>query len=421
MEKIIILDFGSQVTQLIGRRLREINVFCEIYPYNKVPALDDSVKGIILSGSPCSVRDANAPKAEITTGKIPVLGICYGAQYLAHTRGGKVEASNTREYGRAILRKVADSPLLKDISPKTQVWMSHGDTISKLPEGAEVIASTADVENAAYQFKDEPTYAVQFHPEVYHTTEGAKILANFALNICGCKGDWTPDSFIETTVAELKAIIGQDKVILGLSGGVDSTVAAMLLNKAIGSQLLELGMPQARFEIRVAPLTDYGPQGLDEVGFYFSANPGEEEKLLQKVASGGELSRIALAIKTVAASRDASVPSMVFDEIDTGIGGRTAQMVAERIALVAGYKQVLCITHLPQIACMADVHLYIAKHSQGEQTQTNVHALSPRERVSEIARMASGADATAASLDNAREMMQHAQQKKARFRQQRQG
>ena len=237
MEKIIILDFGSQVTQLIGRRLREINVFCEIYPYNKVPALDDSVKGIILSGSPCSVRDANAPKAEITTGKIPVLGICYGAQYLAHTRGGKVEASNTREYGRAILRKVADSPLLKDISPKTQVWMSHGDTIFKLPEGAEVIASTADVENAAYQFKDEPTYAVQFHPEVYHTTEGAKILANFALNICGCKGDWTPDSFIETTVAELKAIIGQDKVILGLSGGVDSTVAAMLLNKAIGSQL----------------------------------------------------------------------------------------------------------------------------------------------------------------------------------------
>ena len=201
MEKIIILDFGSQVTQLIGRRLREINVFCEIYPYNKVTALDDSVKGIILSGSPCSVRDANAPKAEITTGKIPVLGICYGAQYLAHTRGGKVEASNTREYGRAILRKVADSPLLKDISPKTQVWMSHGDTISKLPEGAEVIASTADVENAAYQFKDEPTYAVQFHPEVYHTTEGAKILANFALNICGCKGDWTPDSFIETTVA----------------------------------------------------------------------------------------------------------------------------------------------------------------------------------------------------------------------------
>jgi len=236
MDKIIILDFGSQVTQLIGRRLRELNVFCEIFPYNKVPALTADVKGIILSGSPCSVRDANAPKVEIPGG-IPVLGICYGAQYLAHTRGGKVEASASREYGRAILRKVAESPLLKGVGAETQVWMSHGDTISKLPEGACVIASTADVENAAYQFAGEPTYAVQFHPEVYHTTEGSKILANFALDICGCKGDWTPDSFIETTVACLKAQIGSDKVILGLSGGVDSTVAAVLLNKAVGRQL----------------------------------------------------------------------------------------------------------------------------------------------------------------------------------------
>ena len=236
MDKIVILDFGSQVTQLIGRRLRELNVFCEIFPYNKVPALTADVKGIILSGSPCSVRDANAPKVEIPGG-IPVLGICYGAQYLAHTRGGKVEASASREYGRAILRKVAESPLLKGVDAETQVWMSHGDTISKLPEGACVIASTADVENAAYQFAGEPTYAVQFHPEVYHTTEGSKILANFALDICGCKGDWTPDSFIETTVACLKAQIGSDKVILGLSGGVDSTVAAVLLNRAVGRQL----------------------------------------------------------------------------------------------------------------------------------------------------------------------------------------
>ena len=236
MEKIVILDFGSQVTQLIGRRLRELNVFCEIFPYNKVPALTADVKGIILSGSPCSVRDANAPKVEIPGG-IPVLGICYGAQYLAHTRGGKVEASASREYGRAVLRKVAESPLLKGVGAETQVWMSHGDTISKLPEGACVIASTADVENAAYQFAGEPTYAVQFHPEVYHTTEGSKILANFALDICGCKGDWTPDSFIETTVACLKAQIGSDKVILGLSGGVDSTVAAVLLNRAVGRQL----------------------------------------------------------------------------------------------------------------------------------------------------------------------------------------
>ena len=239
MNKIVILDFGSQVTQLIGRRLRELNVYCEIYPYNKVPALDDSVKGVILSGSPCSVRDGNAPQVDLSLfrGKLPLLGICYGAQYLAFKGGGKVEASNSREYGRAMLRVVADSPLLKGVQAETQVWMSHGDTISALPAGAEVIASTADVENAAYQFIGEPTYAVQFHPEVYHTTEGTQMLANFALGICGCKGDWTPDSFIETTVEALRAQIGTDKVILGLSGGVDSTVAGVLLNKAIGSRL----------------------------------------------------------------------------------------------------------------------------------------------------------------------------------------
>ncbi len=240
MNKILILDFGSQVTQLIGRRLRELNVFCEIYPYNKVPAMDESVKGVILSGSPCSVRDANAPQVDLSLfrGRLPLLGICYGAQYLAHTGGGKVENSNSREYGRAMLDVVkADSPLLKGVSAHTQVWMSHGDTISALPEGAEVIASTADVENAAFQFAGEPTFAVQFHPEVYHTTEGTQMLSNFALGICGCKGDWTPASFIETTVADLRAQIGNDKVILGLSGGVDSTVAGVLLNKAIGHNL----------------------------------------------------------------------------------------------------------------------------------------------------------------------------------------
>ena len=240
MEKIIILDFGSQVTQLIGRRLRELNVFCEIYPYDKVPALDDGVKGVILSGSPCSVRDTNAPQVDLSLlrGRLPLLGICYGAQYLAHTGGGKVENSNSREYGRAMLDVVApDSPLLQGVSPHTQVWMSHGDTISALPSGARVIASTADVTNAAFQIDGEPTYAVQFHPEVFHTTEGSRMLANFALGICGCKGDWTPDSFIETTVADLRAKIGDDKVILGLSGGVDSTVAGVLLNKAIGHNL----------------------------------------------------------------------------------------------------------------------------------------------------------------------------------------
>ena len=239
MNKILILDFGSQVTQLIGRRLRELNVFCEIYPYNKVPALDADVKGVILSGSPCSVRDANAPQVDLSLfrGKLPLLGICYGAQYMAHCCGGKVENSNSREYGRAMLDVTADSPLLKGVSAHSQVWMSHGDTISALPAGAKVIASTAYVENAAFQFAGEPTYAVQFHPEVYHTAEGSKILANFALDICGCKGDWTPASFIETTVADLRAQIGDDKVILGLSGGVDSTVAGVLLNKAIGHNL----------------------------------------------------------------------------------------------------------------------------------------------------------------------------------------
>ena len=240
MNKIIILDFGSQVTQLIGRRLRELNVFCEIYPYNKVPALDDSVKGVILSGSPCSVRDSNAPQMDLSLvkGRFPLLGICYGAQYIAHSCGGKVEGSLAREYGRAMLDVIRpDSPLLDGVSVHSQVWMSHGDTISRLPEGGVAIARTADIPYAAYQIEGEATYAVQFHPEVFHTTEGSKILANFAFGICGLKGDWTPDSFIETTVADLRARLGDDQVILGLSGGVDSTVAGVLLNKAIGHRL----------------------------------------------------------------------------------------------------------------------------------------------------------------------------------------
>ncbi|MBP5172846.1 MAG: glutamine-hydrolyzing GMP synthase [Bacteroidales bacterium] len=239
MEKIFIIDFGSQVTQLIGRRLRELNVYCEIYPYNKVPAPDENVKGVILSGSPCSVRDANAPQMDLTPirGRLPILGICYGAQYLAHVFGGKVEASNRREYGRAMLKRVGPSTLFSGVSPETQVWMSHGDTITSLPLCAHIIGSTPDVAYAAFQFDGEPIYGVQFHPEVFHTVEGSRIIANFALAICGCRGDWTPDSFIESTVQSLREQIGEDKVILGLSGGVDSTVAAVLLHKAIGPRL----------------------------------------------------------------------------------------------------------------------------------------------------------------------------------------
>ncbi len=239
-EKILIFDFGSQFTQLIGRRLRELNVYCEIVPFNKKGVLDESVKGVILSGSPFSVRDEKAPQIDLTDikGKLPLLAVCYGAQYIAHSFGGEVNPSIAREYGRAILSiNAPECPLFKGVKDRSQVWMSHGDTIADLPDGAEVIASTADVHNAAYRIEGEETYAVQFHPEVFHSEEGPKILENFVMNVCGCKGDWTPDSFIESTVQELRSKIGEERVILGLSGGVDSSVAAVLLNKAIGDKL----------------------------------------------------------------------------------------------------------------------------------------------------------------------------------------
>lgn len=239
-EKILILDFGSQYTQLIARRVRELNVYCEIYPYNHYPVPDASVKGVILSGSPFSVRDEKAPRPDLSSikGQLPLLGVCFGAQYLAHHFGGEVKASNKREYGRANLAFVDKSSLLfKGIGDNSQVWMSHGDTIEKLPDGCRVIASTADVKNAAFQVEGEVTYGIQFHPEVYHSTEGKELLRNFVVDICGCLQNWTPDSFVETTVAELKQKLGDDRVILGLSGGVDSTVAAMLLHRAIGRNL----------------------------------------------------------------------------------------------------------------------------------------------------------------------------------------
>lgn len=240
-EKIIILDFGSQYTQLIARRVRELNVYCEIHPYNKPPEYDQSVKGVILSGSPFSVRDEQAPhpNLEAIKGKMPLLGVCYGAQYLAHNFGGEVLPSAHREYGRANLKYVnREHQLLAGVSDQSQVWMSHGDTISKLPAKYEIIASTDDVKVAAYHVADEQTYGIQFHPEVYHSTEGKEILKNFVVGICGVAQDWTPDSFIDSTVAELKAKLGDDKVVLGLSGGVDSTVAASLLDRAIGKNLV---------------------------------------------------------------------------------------------------------------------------------------------------------------------------------------
>lgn len=239
-EKILILDFGSQYTQLIARRVRELNVYCEIHPYNKIPDLDSSFKGVILSGSPYSVRDKNAliPDLKKIKSFFPLLGVCYGAQYLAHFFGGEVLPSNKREYGRANLGFVNDkNDLLKGISNNSQVWMSHGDTISRIPENYEVIASTSDVKFAAFKIKDEKTWGIQFHPEVYHSTEGKTLLRNFVVDICACSQSWTPASFIETTIKELQTKINKDKVVLGLSGGVDSSVAAVLLHKAIGKQL----------------------------------------------------------------------------------------------------------------------------------------------------------------------------------------
>ena len=239
-EMILILDFGSQYTQLIARRLRELNVYCEIHPYTNIPEIGSNVKGVILSGSPFSVRseDAPNPNLDIIRKKMPLLGVCYGAQFLAHSNGGEVVASETREYGRANLSYVDQSNVLVNgMTDNSQVWMSHGDSVKSLPQDFEIIASTQDVKVAGYQIKGEETYGIQFHPEVYHSTEGGILLKNFVVNICKCSQDWTPSSFVETSIAELQEKLGDDKVILGLSGGVDSTVSAMLLHKAIGKNL----------------------------------------------------------------------------------------------------------------------------------------------------------------------------------------
>ena len=278
-QKIVILDFGSQTTQLIGRRVRELDTFCEILPYNKFPKDDPSVIGVILSGSPYSVHDPEAFKVDLSQfiGRLPVLGICYGAQFLSHTLGGKVEKTDSREYGRAHLEAIdLSNPLFKGFEKGSQVWMSHGDTITAIPEGFQVIGSTKDVKNAAFwapfplgrDGEGLPVWAVQFHPEVYHTLQGTQLLKNFVVDICGSKQEWSAASFVDSTVAELKAQLGNDRVILGLSGGVDSSVAAVLLNKAIGKNLtcifVDHGMLRKNEFQQV--MDDYKVLGLNVIG-----------------------------------------------------------------------------------------------------------------------------------------------------------
>ena len=284
-QKIIILDFGSQTTQLIGRRVRELDTFCEILPYNKYPEDDSDVIGVILSGSPYSVHDPEAFKVDLSRfmGRLPVLGICYGAQFISHSLGGKVEKADSREYGRANLQTVdTTNPLFKGFEQQSQVWMSHGDTITAIPQGFQVIGSTKDVKNAAFwcapgtdsslftlhSSLSKGVWAVQFHPEVFHSVQGSLLLKNFVVDICGSRQDWSAASFVETTVAELKAQIGNDRVILGLSGGVDSSVAAVLLNKAIGNRLtcifVDHGMLRKNEFKQV--MDDYKVLGLNVIG-----------------------------------------------------------------------------------------------------------------------------------------------------------
>ncbi|MGB0178289.1 MAG: glutamine-hydrolyzing GMP synthase, partial [Owenweeksia sp.] len=239
-EMILIVDCGSQYTQLIARRVRELNVYCEIHPYNKLPELTAHIKGVIISGSPSSVRDDNSPQLEIDDikGKLPLLGVCYGAQYLSQKYGGKVEASETREYGRANLLHIdGSSALFTNMEVGSQVWMSHGDTIREIPDNYTIEASTRDVKVAAYRIQGEETYGIQFHPEVYHSKDGLTLLHNFVVGICGCSQDWTPVSFVEDTISRMRKKLGKDQVVLGLSGGVDSTVTAVLLSEAIGDRL----------------------------------------------------------------------------------------------------------------------------------------------------------------------------------------
>ena len=269
--KVLILDFGSQTTPLIGRRVRELDTFCEILPYNKFPDDEEGIIGVILSGSPYSVHDEQAFKVDLSrfVGKYPVLGICYGAQFISYANGGKVERTETREYGRAHLQYIDTAdPLFRGFEDKSQVWMSHGDTITAIPSDCHVIASTEDVKFAAYASSEKPVWAVQFHPEVFHTLQGSLLLKNFVVGICGSRQEWSAASFVESTVAELKEQLGDDRVILGLSGGVDSSVCAVLLHKAIGKNLtcifVDHGMLRKNEFAQV--MKDYEGLGLNVIG-----------------------------------------------------------------------------------------------------------------------------------------------------------
>jgi GMP synthase (glutamine-hydrolysing) len=269
-ETIVILDFGSQYTQLIARRIRELNVYCEIYPFNHFPPVGKHVKGIILSGSPFSVKEKQAPEIDLSAfyGVVPVLGICYGAQYLAERGGGHVARSETREYGRSYLHPISKSKLLAHIPEKSQVWMSHGDTILEVPAGFTITAGTADIPIAAFEDTGKQVFAIQFHPEVTHSIDGKRIIENFVVEICGCAQSWTPSSFIESTVADLRKKIGKDRVVLGLSGGVDSSVAALLLEEAIGDQLFCIFVDNGllRKDEYNQVLHDYREMGLNIIG-----------------------------------------------------------------------------------------------------------------------------------------------------------
>ncbi len=295
-EMILILDFGSQYTQLIARRVRELNVYCEIHPFNKIPAIDKNIKGVILSGSPASVRDPEAPMPDLwhIRGKVPVLGVCYGAQYMAQTDGGEVAASQHREFGRANLSFInTGNHLMKGMSTGCQVWMSHGDTILRLPESFKVISSTGTVAAAGYQIEGEQTFGIQFHPEVYHSTEGMVLLKNFVVDICHCTQSWTPALFIESTIQELKDTLGNDKVVLGLSGGVDSSVAAVLLDKAIGENLhcifVDNGLLRKNeFESVLHSYRDMGlnVRGVDAKQRFYTALHGISDPELKRKAIG---------------------------------------------------------------------------------------------------------------------------------------